>query len=359
MVNNKLILFLVVLFWLSDTNAQIKSSMLDSLDIDLAKGKYTNIDGIVLSQNGKIFYEKYFNNYHKDSLHDSRSSFKSITSLLIGLAIDNKFIKNVNEKVYAYFPEYMPGKNEDVRKKNMTIQNLLEMKSGFNCEEWNGTKDCESEMENSKNWVQFSLHQPLAHSPGEKWAYTSTNTMILSGILSKSSEMTVTQFADKFLFKPLEITNYRWTKDPSEQEMTAGSFYILPTDLLKIGELLLHEGKYRNQVVISGNWISESTKATNKIENFSNVKISKTNLAVPQPTYYGYGWYNEKIKTDTYSYNVLFASGNGGQYIMVIKELNLVAVFTGNSYNSSKSKLPFEIVIKYILPYLHTIKNVT
>jgi len=147
------------------------------------------------------------------------------------------------------------------------------------------------------------------------------------------------------------------TLDPSGQEMTAGSFYMLPKDFLKIGELVLNNGKYKNQSLISNKWITESTKAKTEIEDFSNVKISKTNLAIPQSTYYGYGWYNEKIKTDKYSYDLIFASGNGGQYIMIIKELNLVAVFTGKSYNSSKSKLPFEVLIKYILPYLHRNSN--
>lgn len=327
--------------------------MLDNLTTDLVQGKYNNIDGIILSQNGKVFYEKYFNHYHKDSLHDSRSAFKSITSLLIGIATDKGYIKNVQEKVYPFFNDYNRAVNWDERKNNMTVQHLLEMKSGYDCEEWNGTKDCESEMENSKDWIQFSLDLPLAEYPGEKWSYTSTNAMVLSGILSMSSKMTVTEFADKFLFQPLDITKYRWTKDPSGQEMTAGSFYVLPKDFLKIGEMVLNNGKYKNQTIVSNNWIAESTNAKTEIKDFSNVKISKTNLAIPQPTYYGYGWYNEKIKTDKYSYDLIFASGNGGQYIMIIKELNLVAVFTGNSYNSSKSKLPFEILVKYILPYLH------
>lgn len=348
----RIYLFFVFILCISNAVAQVKNNMLDSLTADLARGKYNNIDGIILSQNGSIFYEKYFNNYHKDSLHDSRSAFKSITSLLIGIAIDKGYIKSVREKVYPFFNNYKPLRNWDERKNSMTLQHLLEMKSGYDCEEWNGSKDCESEMENAKDWVQFSLDLPLAERPGQKWSYASSNAMILGGVLSKSSKMTVTEFANKFLFQPLDIQNYRWTKDPSGQEMTAGSFYVLPKDFLKIGELVLNKGTYKNQAIVSSTWITQSTKPITEIEGFSNVKISKTNLAIPQPTYYGYGWYNEKIKTDKYNYDLIFASGNGGQYIMILKELNLVAVFTGNSYNSSKSKLPFEVLIKYILPYL-------
>ena len=327
--------------------------LLDSISIAIQNGEYPNIDGVVISQDGKIKYEKYFNGFTKDSLHDSRSSFKSITGLLAGIAIDKGFIKNINEKVYSFFPEYKSYKNWDARKDSMTIEDLLEMKSGYDCEEWMSTKDCEAEMTTTNDWLKFSLDLPLAHTPGTFWAYTSCNTMILGGIIAHASKMTIPQFADQFLFQPLRITHYQWTKDPAGHAMTSGSFYILPRDMIKIGELVLHNGVWNGKRIISEKWIVQATQRMTKIENFSNVKISKNKIAEPQPTFYGYTWYNEKIQTNQFSYNAVFASGNGGQYIMVIRDLHLVIVFTGNSYNSSKSKLPFDILIRYILPYFN------
>jgi CubicO group peptidase (beta-lactamase class C family) len=108
---------------------------------------------------------------------------------------------------------------------------------------------------------------------------------------------------------------------------------------------------FNNKRFVSSKWIKAMTERRTKIENFSNVAISKYKTAIPQPTYYGYTWYNEELRTGSFKYNIVFASGNGGQYIMVIKDLDLVVTFTGNSYNSSKSKLPFDIMIKYILPH--------
>lgn len=323
---------------------------LDSLSTTLEKGAYPNIDAIAISQNGKTCYEKYLNGFNKNSLHDSRSSFKSVTGILIGIAIDKGYIKDIHQKVYSFFPEYTNYGNWDSRKTSMTIQNLLEMKSGYHCEEWNGTIDCEAEMSNSADWIKFCLDLPLKNAPGSTWAYSSINTMILGGIIAQASKMSVSQFADKFLFKPLGITNYRWTKDPAGHEMTSGSFYIRPIDMVKIGELLLTNGVVKGKRIVSEKWLHEATGRITKIENFSNVKISKNTTAIPQPTYYGYTWYNEEIQTNTFKYNIVFASGNGGQYIMVVSKLNLVISFTGNSYNSSRSKLPFDILIRYILP---------
>ena len=114
---------------------------------------------------------------------------------------------------------------------------------------------------------------------------------------------------------------------------------------------MLNNGAWKGRQIVSGKWIKEATRPLTRIENYSFVAISKAASANPQPTYYGYTWYSEEIQTDTFRHQITFASGNGGQYIMIIADLDLVVVFTGNSYNSSRSKLPFEILVEYILPY--------
>ena len=169
-------IFLIILLTLtksfSQTNKVPNKNLLDSITAAVKQGAYPNIDAIIISHKGKISYEKYFNDLTKDSLHDSRSSFKSITGLLTGIAIDKGFIKSVNEKVYSFF-QYKQYNNWDSRKDSMTFKDLLEMKSGYDCEEWNDSKDCEDEMTKSNDWIKFSLDLPLSHSPGTFWAYTS------------------------------------------------------------------------------------------------------------------------------------------------------------------------------------------
>lgn len=344
-------LFLLIIFCATTKAQNISLNLLDSISIAINSGAYPNLEGITINQRGKLVYENYFNGFSKDSLHDTRSSFKSVAAILVGIAIDKGFIKTVHEKVYTFFPEYKPFGNWDTLKDSMTIEHLLEMKSGFDCEEWNGDKDCEDEMEPTQDWIKFCLDLPLKNKPGTHWDYTSINAMLLGGIVAHSTHMTVTDFADTYLFKPLGITNYRFTKDPLGHETMAGSFYISPADMNKIGQIVLNDGVYNKKRIVSNQWVKRMTEGLIKIEDFSNVRISKNNKAIPQPTYYGYLWYNEEIKTEKFKYKIVFASGNGGQYIMVIRDLHLVATFTGNSYSSWKSKLPFDIMIKYILPY--------
>ncbi|MCD9856765.1 beta-lactamase family protein [Epilithonimonas sp. JDS] len=350
-------LILLIIFHKNINAQKIAKNKLDSISIVVENGSYPNLEGIVATQNGKTVYEMYFNGFQKDALHDARSAFKSVAGILIGIAIDKGYIKNVHEKVYSYFPEYKPYGDWDTLKDSMTIEHLLEMKSGFDCEEWNGNKDCESEMETKQDWLKFCLELPLKNKPGTQWDYTSVNAMLLGGVIAHSTQMTVTDFADRFLLRPLGITRYKWTKDPIGHETSAGSFYISTSDMNKIGQLILNDGIYNGERIISQKWIKQMTKRRHKIEGFSNVGISKNKNAIPQSTYYGYTWYNEEVKTKTFSYNIVFASGNGGQYIMIVRDLNLVVSFTGNSYNSSKSKLPFNILTDYILPYFDKKKS--
>lgn len=345
--------FIFLLLNIFNTSAQNHGQTGDILLSQMTDSIFTNyypgIHSVLVADDKNLVYERYFNGYSRDSLHDSRSSFKSITSLLVGIAIDKGFIKDVNQKVFEFFPEYTSLRT-DKFKKLLTIKNLLEMKSGFDCEEFNDTKDCEEEMSLSKNWVNYAVDLPMKDKPGEIWSYTSIDPVILSGVISKATKMSVIDFAAKYLFEPLGISKYQWTTDPSGNAMTAGSFYIRPADMLKIGQLVKDKGIYNRKQVVSKEWIERSTLCDIAIPDFSFIKSSKSKIASAQPAYYGFYWYRETIKTDNIQENVLFASGNGGQYIFIIKSLNLTVVFTQGNYRSFKAKQAFEILAKYILP---------
>jgi len=327
-----------------------QDSLLVKLRDSISHNHYPKIHSLLIAQGKDLVMETYFNGYTRNSLHDSRSSFKSVTSLLVGIAIDKGFINSVDQKIYEFFPEY-PWLKEDSLKKMLSIRNLLEMKSGLDCEEFNGTKDCEDEMSLTDNWVKYALGIKMIHKPGEVWSYTSADPMILSGVLRKATHMPVTKFAEKYLFKPLNITHYKWTTDASGNGMTAGSFYIRPIDMIKLGQLVKDDGMWKGKVIISKHWIQQSTDCKIEIPDFSYVQTSRTKVAYPQQAYYGFYWYREIIKTDFFKEDVLFASGNGGQYIFVIKRLNLTVVFTQGNYGTFRAKQAFEILAKYIIPH--------
>jgi Beta-lactamase class C and other penicillin binding proteins len=307
---------------------------------------YPNIDGIIVEHCDEIIVEEYFNEFDKNRRHDMRSSFKSVTSLLAGIAVDKKLI-TIDDKLIKYFPEL-----KDSDKGNITIQDLLEMRSGLNCEEFYDIgPDCENAMWNTDDWIAYCLNIKLQGKPGLNWSYSSNDPMLMGEVISRASGMTIMEFAKQNLFKPLNIGDYKWTITPKGRGMTAGSFYMKPTDMLKIAKLVFNNGNWYGKQIVSQEWIKKSTNCEIEID-FSFTRYSRMSNAKYSSAKYGFYWYRENLKYNEVNTEVLFASGNGGNYLMVLPEFNTKVVFTGSNYGNWRGKLPFEILLKYIIPMI-------
>lgn len=334
----------VSLFANCQAQQQAGKSPLDELKKKIVDKTYLKVDAIVVAHGDEIIMETYFNGFGKASKHDVRSSFKSITSLLAGIAIDKKLIA-LDDKLGRFFPEL---NNES--KRNISVRNLLEMRSGLNCEEFYDIGPvCEEEMVKTEDWVAFCLGVDLIREPGRNWSYNSNEPMLIGEIIARSSGMTVMEFAKENLFQPLGINDYTWTISPRGQGMTAGSFYMKPTDMLKIIHLVKNNGNWKGRQIVSADWIETSTNCDIVID-FSFTRYSRIPDASYESARYGFFWYKEQLKYKDIDTAVLFSSGNGGQYMMLLPEYDLTVVFTGSNYGNWRGKLPFEILLKYIIP---------
>ena len=312
----------------------------------MAAGAYPNIDAIILASNGEILVEEYYNGFERDRMHDTRSSFKSITSLLAGIAIDKGLFK-VDDEIH----KFIAGWKNDPRG-NIRVKDLLEMKSGLACEGFFGIgPDCESEMWETDDWLGYILDVPLRHDRGLNWAYSSIEPELVGIIISKTSNMTLMEFAKKYLFEPLGIVSYEWFITPNGRGYAAGSFQMKPIDMLRIAQLILNKGSWENQQIVSENWINESTKCQTDVE-MSFVRFARTKNAKYTTAKYGYFWYSELLQYKDIKTEVLFASGNGGQYMMVLEEYDAAIAFTGSNYGNWRGKLPFDLLLKHLIPML-------
>jgi CubicO group peptidase (beta-lactamase class C family) len=344
------LIFLLLLLSISCRSQQSTKDKLTELKELIASDKYPNIDGIIVSKNNKILIEEYFNGFEKDSLHDTRSSFKSITSLLAGIAID-KGLFTVDDEIEKFITEW----KNDPRGK-ITVKNLLEMKSGLACEGFFGIgPDCESEMWETDDWLNYILEIPLRHKPGLNWAYTSMEPELIGIIISRTSGMTIMEFAKQQVFQPLDIKDYLWYITPNGGGYAAGSFFMKPTDMLKIAQLVLGKGSWKGKQIVSEKWINESTNCQTDVE-MSFTRFARTENAEYTTAKYGYFWYCEILKYENIETELLFASGNGGQYMMVLKDYDAAIAFTGSNFGNWRGKLPFDLVLKYIIPILETEK---
>ncbi|MCB0670121.1 MAG: serine hydrolase [Saprospiraceae bacterium] len=319
---------------------------LEDLNGQISKKIYPNIDAILVEKKGQLVVEEYFNGFTRDSLHDTRSSFKSVTSLLAGIAIDHGLF-SVDDRIDQFISEW-----ENDPRGRISVKDLLQMKSGLDCEGFFEIgPDCESEMWETDDWLEYILNIPLRHDPGLNWAYTSIEPELVGIIISRTSKMTIMEFARQFLFDPLGIKDYRWFITPNGGGYAAGSFFMRPVDMLKIAKLVLNKGNWEGRQVVSERWIKESTTCPTDVE-MSFVRFSRTTNAKYTTADYGYLWYRELLQYGNIKTEALFASGNGGQYMMVLEDYETALVFTGSNYGSWRGKLPFEILLKYLIPML-------
>jgi len=290
------------------------------------KESQIGIQSVTVMRNGYIVLDSYIHPYEDGQKHKMFSITKSIISALIGIAINKGFIKDVDQKIVEIFPN-KEIKNLDDRKKSITVKHLLMMVSGLQANDgweknWVGLFD----MQASDNWTQYTLNLPMEANPGERFEYYNCNSHLLSAIINKTTGMKTIDFANKYLFEPIGIKNVKWDTSPEGVNIGYVGLWLEPKEMAKIGLLYLNKGKWNGIQIISSNWIEESTKPYHD----SRLRGQK----------YGYQWWINPAG---------FYSANGmyGQFIDVVPDKNLVAVFTGN-IDGAKQSYSFSLLKDYI-----------
>ncbi|WP_115460883.1 serine hydrolase domain-containing protein [Winogradskyella aurantiaca] len=320
--------------------ADVRSMDLDTTRLyhffSQAKAGPNKLHSALLVKEGTLVIEEYFNGQQASEPHDMRSVSKSIRSLLLGIAIDKGYIDSIDDPISDYLGPLQARKNLDPRKKEITIRHLITMSTGWDCNDWDqSSKGQEDRVYKKSNWLQYTLDLPMINDPGTVSNYCSMGVILMSEIISQASGMSIDTFAQKYLFNPLGINNVQWGHTNDKPVIDSGKrLYMTSRDLAKIGLLVLQNGQWDGQQIVSREWIEASTSSKTKITNMN----------------YGFLWWQIPFKHGDALYSSVVATGNGGQYIMIIPKLELVAVFTGNAYNSQEDKLPFAIVKDVFIP---------
>jgi len=299
--------------------------------------KVKNIHSVLLVKNGKLVLEEYFYGTHHNHIHHLQSDTKSVISILIGIAIDKSLIKNVKQPILDFFPEITPA-NFDGEKRKITIEHLLMMTPGLECRDssrygWRGLY----EMRRSADWTQFMLDLPMAEAPGTRFEYCNGASFLLSAIIQKAAGMNALEFAKKHLFNHLGITDLRWPANPQGITIGWAELQLRPRDMAKIGQMMLKGGRWQGTQIISQNWVSQSTQA--------HIKAGGDD--------YGYRWWRGKTITNNQVIDVFWAWGHGGQFIIVLPELDSVIVLTAKHLdNPGYYKRAFGMLTQHIMPAL-------
>lgn len=314
------------------------SASISNLMKDIIEQKYGSIKSLLILKNNKLLVEEYFYGYSRNEPQQNRSCTKSVTSILLGIALDHHKDVNINQSIYTFFPEYELLKTEGREK--ITLKHVLTMMSGFL---WD---DIPGEMWEADDCFQFILSRPLETEPGEKFNYNSGCSILLGGVISYLENIKTQVFAANSLFTPLGITEYIWETHKDGTLQCGSGLSLRPRDMAKIGLLVLNDGIWDNKQLVSKEWIHECTRPL-----------------VPESKFFDYGyqwwhhsrntlqWWKEPNTVSPEEHDLVTAMGHGGQYIMIIRDLNLVVVTTASDFENGKlarSKIP--MVIEEIIP---------
>ena len=281
------------------------------------KGRYGLVHSCLIVRHGRLVYERYFRGYRRDTLHNLYSVTKSVTSALVGIALEKGYIPNLQDPVVSYFPEYADG-NWDQRKNAITLEHLLMMASGLQYNEnplpYSNARNSHTQMTGSADWMKWALEQPLLVEPGTQFNYSSANTHLFSGILYKTTGRYADELAEEYLFGPLGIANYFWYVGDGFPATSGanGGLQLRPRDMAKFGTMYLQGGRWKGQQVVPQAWVEESLKPR---------------LAAWSGSQYGYQWWIHPYAVGGQAGTWFAARGYGDQLIGLFPALDMVVVF--------------------------------
>lgn len=308
-------------------SSDAKNILFSGID-ELRASEYPEVHSVLLMHNKKLVLEEYYPGKNLDgelvdwdrfSPHTLQSASKSFRSMLIGIAIEKGIIQSVDVPFYSFFPEHS-DLNDDDLKDDITLEHVLTMSSGLDWDEWNHPKG--HPMHNlsamyakpRSQWIPYVLGLDVIDIPGSRFTYNTGASLMLDDVISNSldADTDLNEFADEYFFSLVEEEgDYPYVTTMTSRRM------------MKMGYIYLYDGKWKDNQIVSPEWVERSSQARFPLIN-------------PVDGGYGYQWWIRDFVTPERTYKCHYASGNGGQFIVVNKELDLVVVFTGGNHSMDR-----------------------
>jgi CubicO group peptidase (beta-lactamase class C family) len=269
------------------------------------------VHSLLIERHGHVVLDSYFYPYTPDEPHNVYSVTKSVTATLIGIAMREHQLDDVNAPVFSLLPE----RSDDTRKAHLTLAHLLSMTSGLDCNAQGG-RNLLQQMMATRNWPQFVLDRPLTAEPGSTFEYCGGNAELVSAVLTQRTGVSASDYAQRELFAPLGITHAVWPTASDHVSHGWSDLRLTPRDMAKLGYLWLHHGRWEDRQIVAENYLAEA------LTPHANVQPGID---------YGYGlWlYPQHTPAD------FEANGTGGQRITVIPSLDMVEVVTGGGLDAN------------------------
>lgn len=299
------------------------------------------IHALLIAHHGKLVTEEYFHGYDRDQPHDSRSAGKTIGSALLGIALHKGIFQSLDTPVYPLFGGVERFANPDPRKSLMTLRHLVSMSSGLDCRDDNpdspGNEDTMQSQDAQPDWYRYALDLPMVSAPGDSSFYCTAGINLIGGALQRATDVSLPRFFQEHFADPLEIPYYQMNLSPTHDAYMGGGIRLRPRDFLKLGQVYLNGGVWKGRRLVSQEWVRQSAAA---------------HSAMNQPGDYGYGWWRQTFDVDGRQIDTYFASGNGGQMLFVVPDLDMTVMIQAGNYSDGRTRNAFRdrIMDTFILP---------
>ena len=280
----------------------------------------TDVRAAVIVKDGVIVDEYYKDGFDETSVFTLQSVSKSLTSAIMGIAIEKGYIESIDEPISKYLPQVLDIDSE--RFQRVTIRHLLTHTSGIDF----GDNAVWGPWRSSDNWTDYALNRPLIHEPGTVFNYATAGSHLLAAILQEATGMTAYDFGKEYLFDPLGMDSVVCALAPEGISDGGNGFAMNVRDMAKFGQLFLQRGQWEGEQIIPEDWVEEST----------TVQFTRSSGLSD----YGYQWWVRTFGQQRYP--AFFAQGHFGQFIFVIPDLELVIVFT--SHNTGSNSMYWQFV---------------
>lgn len=339
--------------WPIATPAEVglDGARLAALTTHLREHPELNIHAVLVVKDGRLAYEEYFPGEDDDwgqplgrvefgpeTLHDLRSVTKSVTSALVGIAIGQGLIADLDARVVDLLPEYAERASPAARE--LRLRDLLTMSAGLAWDEslpYSDPRNSEIQMTLAKDPIAYVMALPGEEPPGRSFRYNGGLTTLLGGVLQARSGKPLEAWAREVLFAPLGITDLLWHTNDAGLAMPASGLRLRPRDLARFGWMYLDGGRWQGTQIVPEEWVQRSTEP----------QIRATRL-------WGYGlhWWTQRLRWEGAQHPVSWARGNGGQSVYLVRELGLLAVILAGNYDAGweASRRSESILVEHILP---------
>lgn len=327
--------------------ARLASARLRAMERAIRAGRFKKIGSVLIARGGKLAYERYFRG-NAALLRNTRSATKTVTSMLVGIAIEKRKLPGVKTPILRYFADKQPLRNPDPRKQRITVEDLLTMSSLLECNDSNRySRGNEERMYLIEDWTRFTLDLPIKGFPpwetkpkdspyGRRFSYCTAGVFVLGEVIARAAGSSVVAFAQRHLFAPLGIRRLRWQLSPLGLAQTGGGLLLRSRDLLKLGQLYLGGGKWNGTRVVSTRWVRDSVRPR---------------VRVDERTEYGYLWWLKTFRAGKKGFAAYYMSGNGGNKVAVFPRQDLVVAITSTNYGArGMHRLTDRILTEFVLP---------